>query len=89
MRDLFAERGGDPDRPGKKDPLDRLLWRASRARASRPGTAASSAPAGRAGTSSAPRSPCEHLGMAFDVQGGGSDLAVPAPRDERRAARTR
>ena len=25
-----AERGGDPDRPGKKDPLDCLLWQAER-----------------------------------------------------------
>jgi len=30
MLTLFAERGGDPDRPGKKDPLDALLWRAAR-----------------------------------------------------------
>ena len=28
---LFAERGGDPDRPGKKHPLDCLLWRQQRA----------------------------------------------------------
>ena len=27
MLALFAERGGDPDRPGKRDPLDALLWR--------------------------------------------------------------
>src|SRR5690606_40349596 len=30
MRPLFAERGGDPDRPGKRDPLDALLWSARR-----------------------------------------------------------
>jgi len=30
MRELFAERGGDPDRPGKRDPLDPLLWRGAR-----------------------------------------------------------
>src|SRR6201994_997434 len=30
MRELSAERGGDPDRPGKKDPLDVLVWRAER-----------------------------------------------------------
>ena len=30
MLALFAERGGDPDRPGKRDPLDPLLWRAAR-----------------------------------------------------------
>src|ERR1700751_4743515 len=27
MAELAAERGGDPDRPGKKDPLDVLVWR--------------------------------------------------------------
>src|ERR1700744_5136038 len=27
MRELSAERGGDPDRPGKKDPLHVLVWR--------------------------------------------------------------
>src|ERR1700722_16365400 len=30
MAELSAERGGDPDRPGKKDPLDPLVWRAER-----------------------------------------------------------
>lgn len=30
MLALFGERGGDPDRPGKSDPLDALLWRAER-----------------------------------------------------------
>src|SRR5690606_27558627 len=28
MLRIFAERGGDPERPGKKDPLDCLLWQA-------------------------------------------------------------
>ena len=27
---LFKARGGDPERPGKKDPLDCLLWRSAR-----------------------------------------------------------
>ncbi len=30
MLAVFADRGGDPDRPGKKDPLDCLVWRAER-----------------------------------------------------------
>ena len=30
MAELAAQRGGDPDRPGKKDPLDVLVWRAER-----------------------------------------------------------
>ena len=48
-----------------------------RARASRPGTAARSAGAARAGTSSAPRSRWTTSGMGFDVQGGGTDLVFP------------
>ncbi len=54
MLELFAERGGDPDRAGKTDPLDALLWRAAR-----PGEPSWPAPfgaGGRAGMSSAPRS---------------------------------
>ena len=31
MLALSAERGGDPDRPGKRDPLDPVLWRGERA----------------------------------------------------------
>lgn len=30
MLDFSAERGGDPNRPGKRDPLDPLLWRSER-----------------------------------------------------------
>src|SRR5690606_13283714 len=30
MLEVYPERGGDPDRPGKKDPLDCLVWRAER-----------------------------------------------------------
>src|ERR1700750_3076867 len=30
MLAVFGDRGGDPDRPGKKDPLDCLVWRAER-----------------------------------------------------------
>ena len=31
MLPIFGERGGDPERAGKRDPLDPLLWRAERA----------------------------------------------------------
>ena len=76
MLELFAERGGDPQRSGKKHPLDPLLWRV--ARPGEPewdgGRSAGGAPAG---TSSAPPSRWTHLGAAFDVQGGGSDLVFP------------
>ena len=30
MLEIFPERGGDPDRPGKKDPLDCVVWRGPR-----------------------------------------------------------
>ncbi len=72
---LFGERGGDPQRPGKHDPLDALLWRAAR-----PGEPSWPSPFG-------PGRPGWHiecvaialdkLGMSFDVQGGGSDLVFP------------
>jgi L-cysteine:1D-myo-inositol 2-amino-2-deoxy-alpha-D-glucopyranoside ligase len=75
MLAVFADRGGDPDRPGKKDPLDCLLWQAER-----PGEPAwpSALGRGRPGwhveCSAIAR---EHLGPAIDVQGGGSDLVFP------------
>jgi L-cysteine:1D-myo-inositol 2-amino-2-deoxy-alpha-D-glucopyranoside ligase len=72
---LFAERGGDPDRPGKRHPLDPLLWRAAR-----PGEPSwdSELGSGRPGW----HVECSvialnRLGMGFDVQGGGSDLIFP------------
>jgi L-cysteine:1D-myo-inositol 2-amino-2-deoxy-alpha-D-glucopyranoside ligase len=75
MLAVFADRGGDPDRSGKKHPLDCVLWQAER-----PGEPAwdSSLGRGRPGwhiecSSIALR----HLGQDFDVQGGGSDLAFP------------
>src|SRR5450631_3109316 len=75
MLALFAERGGDPDRPGKKDPLDCLLWQAAREGEPSWETSLGS---GRPGwhiecTAIA----LEHLGMSFDVQGGGRDLVFP------------
>ena len=75
MLALFAERGGDPDRPGKKDALDPLVWQAQR-----PGEPAwdTDLGHGRPGwhiecTAIA----LHHLGNDFDVQGGGSDLIFP------------
>jgi L-cysteine:1D-myo-inositol 2-amino-2-deoxy-alpha-D-glucopyranoside ligase len=81
MDRFFAERGGDPDRPGKKHALDPVLWRMAR-----PGEPSwpSALGAGRAGwhiectaiagnrlgaLASDPR--------RIDVQGGGSDLIFP------------
>ncbi|WP_084958291.1 cysteine--1-D-myo-inosityl 2-amino-2-deoxy-alpha-D-glucopyranoside ligase [Thermoactinospora rubra] len=75
MLALSAERGGDPARPGKRDPLDWLLWRAER-----PGEPAWDTVLGRG-------RPGWHvectaialatLGAGFDVAGGGSDLIFP------------
>ncbi|GHH71188.1 L-cysteine:1D-myo-inositol 2-amino-2-deoxy-alpha-D-glucopyranoside ligase [Streptosporangium violaceochromogenes] len=75
MLALSAERGGDPARPGKKHPLDWLLWRAER-----PGEPSwpSALGRGRPGwhvecTAIA----LANLGPGFDVAGGGSDLIFP------------
>jgi L-cysteine:1D-myo-inositol 2-amino-2-deoxy-alpha-D-glucopyranoside ligase len=75
MLQLFAERGGDPDRPGKTDQLDALMWRAAR-----PGEPSWPSPFG-------PGRPGWHvecaaialsrIGTGLDIQGGGSDLIFP------------
>ncbi|KQB85584.1 cysteine--1-D-myo-inosityl 2-amino-2-deoxy-alpha-D-glucopyranoside ligase [Corynebacterium oculi] len=75
MAEFFAERGGDPERPGKAHSLDALVWRAQR-----PGEPAWDSPFG-------PGRPGWHiecsaiatnrLGAHFAVQGGGSDLIFP------------
>ena len=54
MLTLAAERGGDPGRPGKKDPLDPLVWTA--ARPGEPSWASEFGAGGPAGTWSARRS---------------------------------
>lgn len=75
MEKFFAERGGDPDRAGKRDTLDAVLWRAER-----PGEPSWPSPMG-------PGRPGWHvecsaialnrLGIEFDIQGGGNDLIFP------------
>ncbi len=75
MRTLFVERGGDPDRVGKRDPLDCLLWLAAR-----PGEPSWESPfgAGRPGWHvECAAIALDQLGPGFDVQGGGSDLVFP------------
>jgi L-cysteine:1D-myo-inositol 2-amino-2-deoxy-alpha-D-glucopyranoside ligase len=75
MLELFAERGGDPGRPGKKDPLDALVWLAAR-----PGEPAwpSGFGPGRPGWHvECAAIATEYLGQVFDVQAGGSDLIFP------------
>src|SRR6185312_7078089 len=58
---LAAERGGDPDRPGKRQPLDPLLWRMER-----PGWHIECAVIAM-----------NRLGPTIDLQGGGNDLIFP------------
>nr|WP_055501004.1 cysteine--1-D-myo-inosityl 2-amino-2-deoxy-alpha-D-glucopyranoside ligase [Nonomuraea pusilla] len=75
MLELFAERGGDPDRLGKRDPLDWLLWRAER-----PGEPAWDSPLGRGRPGwhvECTAIALDCLGPGFDVAGGGSDLIFP------------
>jgi L-cysteine:1D-myo-inositol 2-amino-2-deoxy-alpha-D-glucopyranoside ligase len=75
MAELAAERGGDPDRPGKKDPLDVLVWRAER-----PGEPAWESRFGRGRPGwhvECAAIATKYLGNSFDVQAGGSDLVFP------------
>jgi L-cysteine:1D-myo-inositol 2-amino-2-deoxy-alpha-D-glucopyranoside ligase len=75
MTELFAERGGDPLRPGKKDPLDALVWLA--ARPGEPSWASSFGP-GRPGWHvECAAIATEYLSRVFDVQAGGTDLIFP------------
>jgi L-cysteine:1D-myo-inositol 2-amino-2-deoxy-alpha-D-glucopyranoside ligase len=72
---LSAERGGDPGRPGKKDPLDCLVWVGQQ-----PGEPSwpSAFGAGRPGWHiECAAIASRFLGTRFDVQAGGSDLVFP------------
>jgi len=76
MLALSAERGGDPERPGKRDPLDPLLWRG--ARDGEPAWDGGDLGPGRPGW----HIECATialglLGETIDVQGGGNDLLYP------------
>jgi L-cysteine:1D-myo-inositol 2-amino-2-deoxy-alpha-D-glucopyranoside ligase len=75
MIKLSAERGGDPARPGKKDPLDALVWLT--ARPGEPSWDSEFGP-GRPGWHvECAAIATEYLGAVFDVQAGGSDLIFP------------
>lgn len=76
MLEVFAERGGDPDRPGKRGRFDPLLWRAERE--GEPAWEAGLLGRGRPGW----HVECvciaeDGIGLPFDVQAGGSDLIFP------------
>ncbi|KGH48599.1 MULTISPECIES: cysteine--1-D-myo-inosityl 2-amino-2-deoxy-alpha-D-glucopyranoside ligase [Modestobacter] len=76
MLRLSAERGGDPDRAGKRHALDPLLWRG--AREGEPSWPGPRGVAGRPGWHvECATIALDRIGMGFDVQGGGSDLVFP------------
>jgi L-cysteine:1D-myo-inositol 2-amino-2-deoxy-alpha-D-glucopyranoside ligase len=90
MLEIFSQRGGDPKRAGKRNPLDALLWRGER-----PGEPSWESPfgAGRPGW----HIECSAIALSYlsdvsenesadkqsidiqsiDIQGGGSDLVFP------------
>ena len=76
MLEFSAERGGDPERSGKRDALDPLLWRG--AREGEPAWPGGPLGPGRPGW----HIECavialDLLGESIDVQGGGNDLVFP------------
>jgi L-cysteine:1D-myo-inositol 2-amino-2-deoxy-alpha-D-glucopyranoside ligase len=75
MLTIFPERGGDPDRPGKKDPLDCVVWRGER-----PDEPSWESPFGRGRPGwhiECAAISLDELGETIDVQAGGSDLVFP------------
>jgi L-cysteine:1D-myo-inositol 2-amino-2-deoxy-alpha-D-glucopyranoside ligase len=81
MTRIFAERGGDPQRSGKENPLDALVWLSQRE--GEPGWASGFGP-GRPGwhiecCAIALRylEPDSKEEFAIDIQGGGNDLIFP------------
>jgi L-cysteine:1D-myo-inositol 2-amino-2-deoxy-alpha-D-glucopyranoside ligase len=75
MLRLFAERGGDPHRPGKTDELDALLWRAVRdGEPSWPAPFGTGRPGWHIECAAIALS---RIGTGLDIQGGGSDLIFP------------
>lgn len=75
MLALTREFGGDPDRPGKRSPLDPLLWRAER-----PGEPAWDSAVGRGRPGwhvECTEIAMDELGAPFTVAAGGRDLRFP------------
>ncbi|MBO3732867.1 cysteine--1-D-myo-inosityl 2-amino-2-deoxy-alpha-D-glucopyranoside ligase [Glycomyces niveus] len=69
------ERGGDPEREGKRDPLDAILWNAPR-----DGEPSWDSPVGPGRPGWHIECACialDYLGDTIDVQGGGNDLIYP------------
>ena len=75
MLEVFAQRGGDPQRPGKRNPFDALLWRG---RSGDDPYWPSTLGEGRPGWHIECSAIATHyLGSQITVQGGGSDLKFP------------
>lgn len=75
MLGIFGERGGDPEREGKLDPLDPLLWKSERPDEPAWNTVLGH---GRPGWHiECSTIALTYLGSQIDVQGGGSDLTFP------------
>lgn len=75
MLEQFAEKGGDPEAPGKRDALDFLLWQPSQ-----DGEPRWRSPwgEGRPGWHiECSVMAMEHLGGVIDIHGGGNDLVFP------------
>jgi L-cysteine:1D-myo-inositol 2-amino-2-deoxy-alpha-D-glucopyranoside ligase len=81
QRELLAERGGDPDDPRKRHPLDFVVWQRSQ-----PGEPWWDSPWGRGRPgwhlecSAMAR---RYLGVTIDLHGGGADLVYPHHESER------
>ena len=81
MLEIFAERGGDPQKPGKENPLDALVWLSQRD--GEPGWPSPFGP-GRPGwhieccaIALHYLQPNKDEEFSIDIQGGGSDLVFP------------
>lgn len=81
MLEIFAERGGDPMRPGKQDPLDALLWLSHRpGEPSWPSRNGDGRPGWHIECCAIALHYLEPDGSSetsIDIQGGGSDLIFP------------
>lgn len=81
MLEIFAERGGDPQRVGKEDPLDALLWLAHReGEPSWPSSHGEGRPGWHIECCAIALhflQPDEESVTSIDIQGGGSDLIFP------------
>jgi L-cysteine:1D-myo-inositol 2-amino-2-deoxy-alpha-D-glucopyranoside ligase len=81
QRALLAERGGDPDDPRKRHPLDFVVWQRSE-----PGEPWWESPWGRGRPGwhlECSAMSCRYLGPTIDLHGGGADLLYPHHESER------